>query len=107
MQVDVTSVSFRQNEADATVSFRPKGAGAGAGMQMRYLLERRGNRWVVKSKSEAGGSPHGASPAPGTRALELPPGHPPAGGSQGEKGAGVREKGASSDSKDSGSGKKQ
>jgi len=80
MQVDVTSVSFRQNEADATVSFRPKGGGAGAGMQMRYVLERRGNRWVVKSKSEAGGSPHGA---------------------------GVGEKAAAPDNKDSGSGKKQ
>ncbi len=73
MQVDVTSVSFRRNEADATVSFRPKGGGPSSGMQMRYTLEQRGNRWVVKSKSEAGGTPHGA----GARGLDLPPGHPP------------------------------
>ena len=29
MQVDVVSVSFRQNEADATVSFRAMGAESG------------------------------------------------------------------------------
>jgi hypothetical protein len=103
MQVDVTSVSFRQDEADATVSFRPKGA-AGGGMQMRYTLERQGSRWVVKGKGRpgagqephgkvpgggmpgAGQSPHGGAampggmpggaPATGTPNPDLPPGHP-------------------------------
>jgi hypothetical protein len=103
MQVDVTSVSFRQDEADATVSFRPKGA-AGGGMQMRYTLERKDGRWVVKGKGHpgagqephgkvppggmpgAGQSPHGAmpggmpgampSPAAGMPNPDLPPGHP-------------------------------
>jgi len=98
MQVDVTSVSFRQDEADATVSFRPKGA-AGGGMQMRYTLERQGSRWVVKGKGHpgagqephgkmpAGQSPHGAmsggampggmpGAAAGTPNPDLPPGHP-------------------------------
>jgi hypothetical protein len=89
MQVDVTSVSFRQNEADATVSFRPKGAAAGAGaMSMRYTLERQGNRWVVKGRgrNQAGAAPHGmgqpgaGKPAMGEGASGLPPGHPPVGG---------------------------
>ena len=95
MQVDVTSLSVRQDEADATVSFRPKGS-AGGGMQMRYTLERQGNRWVVKGKghSGAGQSPHGQAPAgmpgmpgmPGAApATELPPGHPAVGNPPGAK----------------------
>ncbi len=97
MQIDVTSVSFRQNEADATVSFRPKGSGAGSGMQMRYTLERQGNRWVVKGRgqSAAGAAPHGGNPGqmpgapggmqqPGSGPMggALPPGHPPMSGSK-------------------------
>jgi hypothetical protein len=87
MQVDVTSVSFRQNEADATVAFRPKGGGPQAGMQLRYTLERKGNRWVVKGK----GSGHGAGQMPGGMGrmpqagqqqggAQMPPDHPPMGG---------------------------
>lgn len=78
MLVEVTSVSFRGNEADATVSFRAKGGGAGQGMSMNYTLERKGNAWVVKSRSEAGGSPHGGMGSPGQG--QLPSGHPPVGG---------------------------
>jgi hypothetical protein len=86
MDVDVTSVSFRQNEADATVSFSPKGGGAvNQGMTMRYTLEKKGNRWVVKSRADSGQDPHGGAmpegmPAPGAPPAggsELPPGHPP------------------------------
>ena len=64
MQVDVTSVSFREDEADATVSIRPKGA-SGDAIPMRYTLERRGDKWVVKGKGRAGAgqSPHGQMPA--------------------------------------------
>jgi hypothetical protein len=77
MDLQVTSVSFRENEADATVSFTPKG-GAAAAMSMRYVLERKGNHWVVKTKSEAGASPHGAgAPEGGAGGQQLPPGHPP------------------------------
>jgi hypothetical protein len=82
MNVDVTSVSFRQNEADAMVAITAKGANPGQPMAMRYMLDRQGDHWVVKSKTESGGSPHGAAganphgavaPMPGG---ELPPGHP-------------------------------
>jgi len=77
MEVEISSVAFRENEADATVSFRPKG-GATAGMQMKYTLERKGNLWAVKTKVEAGGSPHGAQdPQTGEGGGGLPPGHPP------------------------------
>lgn len=83
MNVVVTSLIFRQNEADAVVSITAKGAAAGQGMSMRYTLERQGAQWVVKNKAEAGGSPHSAGGAnPHGRAAPemggaLPPGHPP------------------------------
>ncbi len=81
MQVDVSSVSFRQNEADAVVSFRPKGSSdASAGMQMQYTLEKKGDRWVVKGKRESGMSPHGGGAPDGAMppGAAMPPGHPPA-----------------------------
>lgn len=80
MNIEVTSVSFRQNEADATVSFRPKGGSAGAGMEMRYTLERKGDRWAVKGKAEAAGAPHGSGMGGG-----MPSGHPPMGAAPGPK----------------------
>ena len=85
MQVDVTSVAFRQNEADAVVSFRPRGGAASSGMQMRYTLERKGNHWVVKGRGEGAhgqGQMPGMPPPPQAGApggASLPPGHPPAG----------------------------
>lgn len=90
MQVDVTSVSFRENEADASVSFRPKGAAGDSGMTMQYTLERKGNRWVVKGRgqSQAGHAPHGMGQSLGPDrpfgsgaqgGAGLPPGHPPIG----------------------------
>ena len=75
MKVDVTSVSYRQNEADVTVSFRPKGGDAASGMRMQYTLERRGDRWVVKGK---GAGPHGHQPAP-MPGGQMPAGHPSVG----------------------------
>lgn len=81
MDVEVTSVSFRGGEADATVSFRPKGSNDPAsGMQMLYTLERKGNQWVVKGKREPGSSPHSGAPdAPAGQSGQLPQGHPPVG----------------------------
>ncbi|MBM3774104.1 MAG: hypothetical protein FJW37_02985 [Acidobacteria bacterium] len=85
MDVSVASISFKENEAEATVSFAPRGA-AGGGMSMRYTLERRGGKWVVKDKASAGSVPHGTEPGPAQPQGEsapgspqLPPGHPPVG----------------------------
>jgi hypothetical protein len=72
MNVDVSSLVVRQNEADAVISFTAKGANPGQPMTMRYTLERKGDRWVVKDKAEAGAGPHGGAPVGG----QLPPGHP-------------------------------
>jgi len=80
MQVDVTSVSFRGAEADATVAFRPKGSAAGGSMTMSYKLEKKDSRWVVKGKSDAGGMPHGAMSGGATG--EMPAGHPPVTGKE-------------------------
>jgi hypothetical protein len=84
MNVDVTSVVFRGNQADAVVSFTPRGGSAGQGMTMNYTLEQKGNQWVVVGRADSGQNPHGgagseAMPNPhGTQppAGELPPGHP-------------------------------
>jgi len=91
MSVNVTSVIFRNGQADAVVSFAPKGATeAGQGMEMRYTLEKKSNRWVVKAKSDGGSNPHGigsanphSTPRPDAGGgSELPPGHPPIGGNK-------------------------
>jgi hypothetical protein len=73
MQIDVVSVSFQKDQAYATMSFRPKSGGEG--MQLNYTLERKGNQWVVKGRTESGANPHGAGGLP-SLAPQLPPGHP-------------------------------
>jgi len=82
MNVDVASVTFRSNEADAVVAITVKGAAPGQPMSIPYRLERQGDHWVVKGKTEGGGSPHGTGAANPHEAAEpsatgeLPPGHP-------------------------------
>lgn len=81
MDVTVSAVKFDKNQADALVYLTAKGGPvAGSGMQMRYALERQGDKWVVKPHS--GASPHagagsmmGNPPAiaPGE---SMPAGHP-------------------------------
>jgi hypothetical protein len=58
MNVEVSAVTFRGDEADATVTFAPKGSTNAQGMSMHYTLERKGDRWVVKGRADSGG--HGA-----------------------------------------------
>jgi hypothetical protein len=87
MDVSIANVVYNQNEATATVHLQAKGSNTpGSGMDMRYLLERKGNDWVVKGR--AGGDAHGAGmgapPAAqpggagsiGAMPQTLPPGHP-------------------------------
>jgi hypothetical protein len=84
MDVTVDSVSFREKEADAIVSFTPKGMPHSQSMSMSYALERQGDEWHIKSRAmvtphdqEAPGqSPHGQVPQG-----QLPPGHPGTGDS--------------------------
>ncbi|MBI5086913.1 MAG: hypothetical protein HZB13_20235 [Acidobacteria bacterium] len=73
MDVTVTAVTFKDNEAQATVSFKPKGGDAAAGMQMTYTLEKQGAEWVVKKKPDAGSHAGGMTGG-------MPAATPPAGG---------------------------
>src|SRR5258707_9796718 len=82
MDVDVLKVSFRKDQADATVAIRVKGStDARTAMQMQYTLERKGNGWVVKGKDSKGDA-HGGTAMPGgpipggEMPTEMPPGHP-------------------------------
>ena len=88
MDVNVTSVAYRQDEATATVRFQAKGnTSPGASMSMQYVLERKGSQWNVKGR--AGANEHGANglPSEGSAAgsigampnTTMPPGHPSVG----------------------------
>jgi hypothetical protein len=79
MDVVVDSVSFRDKEADATVTFMLKGGAPNQGMSMRYVMERHDDgQWYIKSRASAAG----AEGAPGASG-ELPMGHPGMGGAPG------------------------
>jgi hypothetical protein len=65
MNVELTSVKFNGEKADATVSFTPKSGPAGSGMSMDYQLERRDDKWVVVGRRDIGSSPHGGGATPG------------------------------------------
>jgi hypothetical protein len=83
MDITVDSVSFREKEADATVSYTPKGVRGSEPMVMSYALERQGDEWKIKSRTMV--TPHDQAPGatgvpaghPG--ATSLPPGHPSTG----------------------------
>ena len=69
MDVSVDSVSFREKEATANVSFRPKGGDRSQSITMTYSLERRGDEWHVKDRNMQ----RHEQTKPGA---QLPPGHP-------------------------------
>jgi hypothetical protein len=81
MDVSVDSVSFREKEADAKVSFKPKGAPAAQSITMTYSLERNGDEWRIKSRNMQAHQQQQPS-APGQPAM--PPGHPVTGTGTGE-----------------------
>lgn len=86
MDVNVVSVSFRGKEADAVVTFAPKGGPPM--MNMKYVMERKGDEWHIKSRASgatahASADPTQADPTQadptqsGAAAPQaLPPGHP-------------------------------
>ena len=69
MDINVDSVSFREKEADAQVSFMPRGATRSQSITMNYVLERQGDEWHIKSRTM---DMHGRQPGQ----TALPPGHP-------------------------------
>jgi hypothetical protein len=77
MDVSVDSVSFREKEADAKVSFKPKGAPASQSIVMNYALERQGDEWHIKTRNMQA---HDQQPS---GQAGLPPGHPTSGAQTG------------------------
>jgi hypothetical protein len=82
MDVKVVSVSYQKDQALAVVHFQAKeNNSAGTGLTMQYLLERKGDEWVVRRKATEG---HGAAGMPqegsggsiGAMPQTMPPGHP-------------------------------
>ena len=89
MNVAVSAVKFNGDQADALVYVTAKaGPVSGSGMQMHYILQRQGDRWVVKPRAAGNphgggemspmpGDPHGDSPALPSGHPEIPPENPP------------------------------
>jgi hypothetical protein len=80
MDVTVDSVSFREKEADAKVSFKPKGAPVAQSITMTYSLERDGDEWRIKTRNMQAHEQQQPT-APGQQAM--PPGHPMTGSGNG------------------------
>jgi hypothetical protein len=96
MEVSVDSVSFREKEATAQVSFRPKGAPPGSqAITFNYALERDGDQWRIKNRNMQGHEmqqPAGSSQMPPGHSItgsgdgqQLPPGHPTTGTGNGQQ----------------------
>jgi len=90
MDVHVTAVEFKGNQADATVAIAPKG-NAASGMSMRYHLEQQGGNWVVTGRGQDAGAPHsGGAMPPGGAGMMNPHGAmPPSGHGMAMPGAGA------------------
>ena len=83
MDVEIGSMSFQKDQAQATVIIKPKAGGEG--MTMSKVFERKGDKWVVRGNQAGAPGSHGAGqpmpssePAP-ARTGELPAGHPKVG----------------------------
>ncbi len=72
--IQIGSLSFKADEAEADVSFVPKGT-TQAAMSMHYQFEKKGTEWTVKAKAESGAA-H-SMPDPTATTPQLPPGHVP------------------------------
>jgi len=83
MDINVTSVKFNGDKADATVSFAAKGTGAGQ-MAIQYHLEQKNNKWVVVGRTDANQHGAGAAPPSATPGMDNPQG----GGAVAARGAG-------------------
>ncbi len=84
MDVQVSSVTFHGDSADAVATFVPKGM-PNSSVSFNYDLERDGAGWKVKGRGRMNANHgQGAQIAPGTAdpASPLPPGHPQVGGAQ-------------------------
>jgi hypothetical protein len=83
MDVDVTQVSFHDQDAVATVSFLPKGGPQASAVTFKYNLHKQNDEWVATGLAggNSGMAAHtGGAPAPTPDSgSALPAGHPPIG----------------------------
>ena len=91
MDMDLTSVDFKGDQADVTVTFKPKGATSAQGMALHYRMQEKGGRWAVVNIQDSGHSgtvppgmtnPHGGGASPATSphgAMPSPEDLPPTG----------------------------
>jgi hypothetical protein len=101
MQVDVTNVSFHDQDAVATVSFTPTGGPPQSAVTFKYNLHKQNDEWVATGLAQGGAgsdmgahtgvlpqggsAPAGSMPVtpgalpPADPSKPLPPGHPPIG----------------------------
>jgi hypothetical protein len=82
MTVAVTNLEMKGDQADVTVSITPTGGAAAQGMNMKYHLEQKGDKWAVVARQDSGATPHGAGAIPAAPAGSEPHGGgaPPAPG---------------------------
>ena len=85
MDINVTSVKFNGDKADATVSFAAKGTGAGQ-MAIQYHLEQKDNKWVVVGRTDA--NQHGACRGRRSAGCDAGMDNPHGGGAMAAPGAG-------------------
>jgi hypothetical protein len=77
MDMDLTDVQFSGSNADATVTFKPKGTNIAQGMELHYRMQQKDGRWAVvgiQDSAHAGSIPPGAANPHG--AGGLPDGDP-------------------------------
>lgn len=75
MDVEIGSMTFQKDQAQATVMIKPKAGGEG--MQISKVFDRKGDKWIVRGNQAAGPGGHGAGmPIPSSKELPLPPNHP-------------------------------
>ena len=85
MDLEIGSMTFQKDSADALITVKPKAGGEG--MQLSKVFDRKGDKWVVRAGA-SGAAGHGGGLAmppsegagPGGGGV-LPPGHPSTGGS--------------------------
>ena len=77
MDIELDGVDYNDDEATARVTIKAR-EDENAQMQWVYQLRKVGSEWQVQPSDENAG--HGAGAAPPSSGL--PPGHPPAGGTQ-------------------------
>ena len=75
MDMQIGGIQFKGQTAEVDVVFRARSGGDQGTLSMRYILNRRGDRWEVEPQSGAHGGM--VPPANPGSATELPSGHPP------------------------------